>query len=387
MGGLEQQYVADAFATNWIAPLGPHVDGFEAELASYLGVKGAAALSAGTAAIHLGLKILGVKAGDTVFCSSFTFSASANPIVYEHATPVFIDSEPGSWNMSPAALERAFVDADREKKIPQAVVIVDLYGQSADMDALIGICDRYEVPVLEDSAEALGATYKGRKCGGHGHLSVFSFNGNKIITTSGGGSLVGNDVEALAKARFLATQARDCARHYQHTEIGYNYRMSNICAAIGRGQLTVLDERVCQRRDVFDRYAAEFADVPGLKFMPEAPFGRSTRWLTAATVDARRAGISNLDLMDALAEENIESRPVWKPLHLQPVFEGCRYYPHAEGEDVSASMFERGICLPSGSNLTEQNMDRIVACLAQALRSGRKPSFTPANVQRLPQDA
>lgn len=367
MCGLEQQFVGEAFSSNWIAPLGPHVNAFESELAEYLGVRSAAALSSGTAALHLGLKLLGVRAGDTVFCSSLTFAASANPILYERATPVFIDSEPESWNMSPTALETALRDADREKRLPQAVIVVDLYGQSANIGAITELCNRYEVPILEDAAESLGATYHDRKSGGHGHLSVFSFNGNKIITTSGGGALVGNDMEAVAKARFLATQARDPVRHYEHTEIGYNYRMSNVCAAIGRGQLTILDQRVQEKRNTFDFYASGLRDVPGLELMPESPHGRCSRWLTVATVDPQLAGASNIDIMDALAEDNIEARPVWKPMHLQPIHANRRYYPYARSEDVSAALFRDGICLPSGTNMSDEDLDRVLACILRLL--------------------
>lgn len=367
LGTLEREYVADAFDSNWIAPLGPHVNAFEEELAGYLGVRGAAALSSGTAAVHLGLKLLGVRPGDTVFCSSLTFAASANPIVYEGATPVFLDSEPESWNMSPAALARALAEADREGRLPRACVIVDLYGQSADIQPLMALCERYGVPVLEDSAEALGATYRGVKCGGHGHLSVLSFNGNKIITTSGGGALAGNDLEALSKARFWATQARDPAPHYQHSEIGYNYRMSNVCAAIGRGQLKVLDQRVEARRRVFARYAEALDGIPGLAFMPEAPFGRSNRWLTVATLDPDVTGLVPMDVINALAARNIEARPVWKPMHQQPVFAGCRYYPHGEDEDIASRLFATGLCLPSGSNLAPEDQDRVIETVRQTL--------------------
>jgi pyridoxal phosphate-dependent aminotransferase EpsN len=346
------------------------VDAFERELAAYAGVLGVAALSSGTAAVHLGLKMLGVGAGDAVFCSSLTFSASANPILYEKAVPVFIDSEPDSWNMSPAALERALKEADRAGRLPRAAVIVDLYGQSADLDPLLALCERYGVPVLEDAAEALGADYKGTKCGGRGHLSVFSFNGNKIITTSGGGALVGNDLEALEKSRFWATQARDPAPHFEHSEVGYNYRMSNICAGIGRGQLRVLDARVAARRKVFARYAAALADVPGLDFMPEARFGRSNRWLTTLTLDPKSAGAAPLEIIQTLADENIEARPVWKPLHAQPIFAGHAYYPHAEGESVSDRLFETGLCLPSGSNLSEEDQNRVIVAVRRALGAG-----------------
>ncbi len=367
MSGLEQEYIQEAFDTNWIAPLGPNVDAFEKELAEHVGIKGAAALSSGTAAIHLALKLVGVGHGDCVFCSSLTFAASANPIVYEGATPVFIDSEPESWNMSPAALERAFIDAAKKDRLPKAVIIVNLYGQSADMDSLLDICDRYEVPVIEDAAESLGATYKGKASGTFGKFGIYSFNGNKIITTSGGGMLVSDDLKALEKARFWATQARDPAPHYQHSEIGYNYRMSNILAGIGRGQLKVLDERVKARRAVFQRYYEAFGDVEGIEFMPEASYGRSNRWLTVLTVDAGKCGVTAQDIMNALAEGNIESRPVWKPLHLQPVFAGIDYYPHEVNMSVSDKLFATGLCLPSGSSLTAEDQQRVIDCIDRVL--------------------
>jgi len=368
MGGEEQHYIAEAFETNWIAPLGPNVEGFENELAEYVGAKGALALSSGTAAIHLALRLLDVGPGDTVFCSSLTFVASANPILYQGATPVFIDSEPKTWNMSPVALERAMQDAEIQGKLPKAVIIVNLYGQSADMEPLLAVCNRYGVPVVEDAAESLGATYKGRHSGTFGKFGIYSFNGNKIISTSGGGMLVSDDTEALEKARFWSTQARDQARHYQHSEMGYNYRMSNILAGIGRGQLRVLDERVKARRAVFDRYAAAFADEPGITFMPEAEEGFMTRWLTALTVDEKQTGVSAVQIVDALAEENIEARPVWKPLHLQPLFADCKYYPHAEYNSVSDELFANGLCLPSGSGLTEEDQERVIASVKRTLR-------------------
>ncbi|AMA71676.1 MULTISPECIES: DegT/DnrJ/EryC1/StrS family aminotransferase [Aneurinibacillus] len=368
MSGEEQHYIAEAFATNWIAPLGPNVEEFERELAEYVGAKGALALSSGTAAIHLGLRLLGVGPGDTVFCSSLTFVASANPILYQGATPVFIDSEPETWNMSPGALERALRDAEAEGALPKAVVIVNLYGQSADMEPLLALCEKYGIPVLEDAAESLGATYKGKKSGTFGAFGVYSFNGNKIISTSGGGMLVSDDTEALEKARFWSTQARDAARHYQHSELGYNYRMSNILAGVGRGQLRVLDERIQARRAVFDRYVNALADVPGFAFMPEAESGFATRWLTALTVDPAQTGVSAAEIVDVLAEENIEARPVWKPLHLQPLFTGCKYYPHAEGHSVSDELFHNGICLPSGSSLTEEEQERVIQGIKRALK-------------------
>lgn len=366
MTGREMTYIQDAFDSNWIAPLGPHVDAFEKEVAAYAGVKGALALSSGTAAMHLGLKLLDVGPGDVVFCSSLTFSASANPILYQGATPVFIDADRETWNMSPKALRRAFEDADRNGRLPKAVVVVDLYGQSADYDPILELCDSYGVPMLEDAAEALGATYKGKKCGTLGKLGVFSYNGNKIITTSGGGMLVSDDLALLAKARFWATQARDPAPHYQHSEIGYNYRMSNLLAAVGRAQLEVIEDRVAARRRVFETYRNALGEIPGVSFMPEAPFGRANRWLTVMLVDPQ-TGVTPADIMKALQEENIESRPVWKPMHLQPVFEEYAYFAHEEGSSVSDDLFANGICLPSGSSLTEEELGSISTLIKRLL--------------------
>ncbi|KAB7707373.1 aminotransferase class I/II-fold pyridoxal phosphate-dependent enzyme [Bacillus aerolatus] len=369
MSGREQKYINDAFETNWIAPLGPNVDGFEKELASYVGVKDAAAVSSGTAAIHLALRLLDVQAGDRVFCSSLTFVATANPILYQGAEPVFIDSEPETWNMSPDALEGAFVDSEQEGRLPKAVIVVNLYGQSAKMDELMAICDRYGVPVIEDAAESLGAEYKGKKSGTFGKFGVYSFNGNKIITTSGGGMLVSNEETALRKARFLATQARDPAPHYQHSEEGYNYRMSNILAGVGRAQLEVLDERVAARRAIFDRYVEALGGIEGLEFMPELEGTLHNRWLTTLTIDQGKLGLSPMDLIDALEEENIEARPVWKPLHLQPLFEGVKYYPHDTDRSVSDELFENGICLPSGSNMTAEQQERVIAKIINVVNS------------------
>lgn len=360
MGQEEQQWVQQAFATNWIAPLGPNVDVFEKEIAGYVGASGALALSSGTAAIHLALRLLGVGAGDTVFCSSLTFVASVNPVVYQGAEPVFIDSEPESWNMSPQALDRALSEAKRAGKLPKAVVVVNLYGQSADMDPLLDLCDQYGVPVIEDAAESLGATYKGRASGTLGRFGVYSFNGNKIITTSGGGMLVSDDLEALEKARYWATQARDPAPHYEHSEVGFNYRMSNVLAGIGIGQLHMLPERIETRRAIFAAYAEALGSMEGVEFMPEASFGSATRWLTTLTVDPQVARTTSGDIIRALAEANIESRPVWKPMHLQPLFQGCAYYPHQEGHSVSDRLFEQGICLPSGSSLTETEQAKVI---------------------------
>lgn len=361
--GYEQQFIKEAFDTNWIAPLGPHVDALEKELAAYAGVAGGAALSSGTAALHLALKLCDIKRGDLVFCSSFTFSASANPIIYEGGVPVFIDSEPQSWNMSPQALRRAMAQYSVENKLPKAVIVANLYGQSADMDSILEICNEYDVPVIEDAAESLGATYKGRKSGAFGKYGIYSFNGNKIITTSGGGMLVSNDVEGLAKARFWATQARDAAPWYQHSEIGYNYRMSNIVAGIGRGQLKVLEQRVSQRRAVFERYYSAFMDVPGILFMPEAAYGISNRWLTCITIDSKVVERGFMDVLNKLAEHNIETRPLWKPMHLQPVFSGADYFEHEQGNDVCAGLFSKGLCLPSGSNLSFADQDRVIELL------------------------
>ncbi|MCZ8532006.1 aminotransferase class I/II-fold pyridoxal phosphate-dependent enzyme [Psychrobacillus psychrodurans] len=367
MGGGEQKYINEAFETNWIAPLGTNVDGFENELAEYVGIQGAAAVSAGTAAIDLALNLLGVGAGDTVFCSSLTFIASANPIVYRGAKPVFIDSEWDTWNMSPQALERAFEDSASEGKLPKAVIIVNLYGQSAKMDELMEICNRYDVAVVEDAAESLGSTYKGKKSGTFGKYGIYSFNGNKIITTSGGGMLVSDDLEALKHARFLATQARDTAKHYQHSVIGYNYRLSNVLAGIGRGQLEVLDERVAQKRAIFERYLEVLSKVDGVSLMPELEDTFSNRWLSALQLDPEKVNISPYDLIDALNEENIEARPVWKPLHLQPVFEGCKFYAHGEDEVVSEILFERGICLPSDSKMTMEQQQEVIDVLIKNL--------------------
>lgn len=368
MTGREMTYIQDAFDSNWIAPLGPHVDAFEKETAEYVGCKGALALSSGTAALHLGLKLLGVGPGDVVFCSSLTFSATVNPVIYEGATPVFVDSDRETWNMSPQALKRAFKWAENQGKMPKAVIVADLYGQSADYGPILEICDGHDVPVLEDAAEALGAAWGEKKCGGVGKLGVLSFNGNKIITTSGGGMLLSDDTDLLAKARFWATQARDPAPHYQHSEIGYNYRLSNILAAIGRAQLEVIDQRVAARRGIFATYKNALGPISGISFMPEAPFGRANRWLTVMTVDPATE-VTPGAIMKALEAENIESRPVWKPMHLQPVFAPYPYFPHEEGGSVSDDLFARGLCLPSGSSLTEEELERVIPIILSVLRA------------------
>lgn len=363
LSGNEAKYIEEAVSTNWIAPLGPNVDAFEKELAEYVGASGAVAVSSGTAAIHLALSLLEVGKGDTVFCSSLTFVASANPILYQGAEPVFIDSEPDTWNMSPKALERAFKDAKLEGRLPKAVIVVNLYGQSAKMDELVAICNQHDVPIIEDAAESLGATYKGKPSGTFGDFGIYSFNGNKIITTSGGGMLVSDDLEALQRARFLATQARDVAPHYQHSTMGFNYRMSNVLAGIGRGQLEVLDERVQARRRVFSNYQQELGQLSGIYFMPELMDTMSNRWLTAITVDEREAGVSVKKILEIMTKENIEARPVWKPLHMQPLFKGVKYYSHSETYSVSEKLFETGICLPSGSSMTSDEIERVVECI------------------------
>ena len=371
MGGEELELVKEAFATNWIAPLGPHVNGFEEEFAACIGTSHAAALSSGTAALHLALRLLGVKAGDEVLCSTFTFSASANPIAYEGATPVFIDSENTSWNMDPGLLREELDACAARGRLPRAVIVVDLYGQSADYDPILEACARYDVPVIQDSAEALGATYKGRRVGTQGRCAVFSFNGNKIITTSGGGMLVSEDGQLVERARFLATQARDPAPHYQHSAIGFNYRMSNVLAGIGRGQLRVLPERVAARRANFHAYRAILGGVPGIEFMPVSPHGEPNHWLTCITIDPARFGATREDVRLALEAHNIEARPVWKPLHMQPVFAHCR----VRGGAVSEAAFERGLCLPSGSALTAAERGRICAIIFETAKS--KPGVPP----------
>jgi dTDP-4-amino-4,6-dideoxygalactose transaminase len=365
MGSSERDFVEEAFSTNWIAPLGPNVDGFEREVAELVGIKHAAALSSGTAAIHLGLILLGVGRGDKVFCSTLTFSASVNPIMYQGAEPVFIDSDDESWNMSPHALEKAFLAASSEGWMPKAVIVVNLYGQSADMDRLLALCNGYGVPVLEDAAESLGAAYKGKASGTFGKLGVYSFNGNKIITTSGGGMLISDDGDLIEKARFLATQARDPAPHYQHSQVGYNYRMSNVLAGIGRGQLKVLNERVEARRAVFYGYRDAFAHLSQVTWMPEPDWSYSTHWLSACIIDPA-IGISSQDLIKNLSLELIEARPLWKPMHLQPIFSRYRYFEHRRGS-VSERLFKQGICLPSGSNMSELQIDRIVSTIQKIL--------------------
>lgn len=363
MSGNELQYIKSAFESNWIAPLGPNVDAFEKEIAEKTGAKGAVAVSSGTAAIHLALSLLGVTEGDTVFCSTLTFVASANPILYQGANPVFIDSDPESWNMSPNALEKALRVSAFEGKLPKAVIVVDLYGQSARMNEIVYLCNEYGIPIIEDAAESLGSLYKGKASGTFGDYGIYSFNGNKIITTSGGGMLISNNMKALERAKYLATQAKDPAPHYQHSVAGFNYRMSNLLAGVGRSQLKVLDDRVRLRRKVFNMYFQALSDLPGVKFMKELEDTQSNRWLTTLTIDDRKAGITAKQILDALNKRNIEARPIWKPLHLQPLFKRAKYFMHDEGGSVSDKLFETGICLPSGSSLTEVEQHRVIRCI------------------------
>ncbi|ANE45409.1 pyridoxal phosphate-dependent aminotransferase [Paenibacillus swuensis] len=359
MSGYEEAFVQKAFATNWISTVGPQLNAFEQAVAEYAGAAGAVALNSGTSAIHLALRLADVQAGDTVFCSSLTFVASANPIVQLGATPVFIDSDPESWNMSIVALEEALYDAYRAGVLPKAVVVVNLYGQSADYDPILELCNRYGVSVIEDAAESLGAHYKGKASGTLGRYGIYSFNGNKIITTSGGGMLVSDRLEDLEKARFWATQAREQCLHYEHKESGYNYRMSNVLAGVGQGQLKVLDDRVARKREIFESYRQALGKLDGFIFMPECSYGRSTRWLTTLTIDPEACGLTALDFVHALAELHIESRPVWKPLHAQPLFEGCRYYRHGQ-TGTSDRLYHTGLCLPSGTGMTDADMERVI---------------------------
>jgi pyridoxal phosphate-dependent aminotransferase EpsN len=365
MGPDELRLVQETFASNWIAPLGPQVDAFEKEFARRAGTTHAAALSSGTAALHLAMRWLNLQPGDEVICSSLTFSASVNPVLYERATPVFVDSDTSTWNMDPALLAESVEDRIKRGKKPKAIVLVHLYGQSADLDPIAKICADHEIPLIEDAAEALGATYKGRAPGSFGLCGIHSFNGNKIITTSGGGMLVSNDENLIAKARFWATQARDPAPHYEHSEVGFNYRMSNVLAAIGRGQLRVLEARVDARRRNCAWYQEALADLPGVAFMPEADYGRCTRWLTCITIDSVMAGVDREQVRLALAAQNIEARPVWKPMHLQPIFSGTRCY----GGGVSERLFRDGLCLPSGSNLSNDDLERVAAAVRKCWRA------------------
>ena len=363
LDGDERDLVAEAFDSNWIAPLGPHVDAFEAEVATAVGVGHGAALSSGTAALHLAMILAGVEPEDEVLCSDLTFAATANAITYVGATPVFIDAAPSTWNLDPELLEEEL--RARGGRMPRAVIAVDLYGQCADYQRLEEICARHGVTLIEDAAESLGSTYRDRPAGSFGKLAVLSFNGNKIITTGGGGMLVSDDESLVSRARFLASQARDPAPHYEHSKIGFNYRLSNILAAIGRGQLRKLGQRVSARRANYAAYTAALSDLPGVEFMPEAAYGTSNRWLTCMTVTPEEFGASRDDIRLALEAQNIEARPVWKPMHLQPVFRDCR----SLGGAVGADLFTRGLCLPSGSSLTESDLARVVDIVRGCCRS------------------
>lgn len=364
MGGEEIDYINEAFDSNWIAPLGPNVSGFEQDLKTYLNHKRyVAALSSGTAAIHLGLILLGVEAGDEVICQSMTFSASANPIAYLGATPVFVDSEMETWNMSPQFLEEAINSRLRLGKRPKAIIPVHLYGMHANMDEILRIANKFEIPVLEDAAEALGSSLNGQSCGTFGEIACLSFNGNKIITTSGGGALVAKNREIAEKAVFLATQARDLAPHYEHTNIGYNYRMSNICAGIGRGQMKVLENHIKIRRSNFHHYKTELSHIKEISFLEEPQGYKSNRWLSCAIIDPT-SGISQETIRSQLQARNIESRPLWKPMHLQPIFRTAPYY----GDNISEELFKKGICLPSGSNLTREDLDMVISIIRQIFK-------------------
>jgi dTDP-4-amino-4,6-dideoxygalactose transaminase len=360
MGGEEMKYINEAFDQNWIAPLGPNVDKFEQEIEQYLGVKHAAALSSGTAAIHLALIILGVEPGDEVLASSFTFSATVNPIVYQKATPILVDSEPNTWNMSPSLLESAIKDRIKKGKRPKAIIAVHLYGMPANIEKILEIGNKYEIPVIEDAAEALGSKFKGKSAGTFGDMGILSFNGNKIITTSGGGALVSDNEVNTTRARFLATQARDNAFYYQHTQIGYNYKLSNVSAGIGRGQMKVLDQRVLQRRQNYSFYYNNLHDFPGITFLEEpcnAYF--SNRWLTTIIVDPDKTGLTPGKFQGIFEKENIQVRPLWKPMHMQPVFSSCPAYLNGTSEDL----FSKGLCLPSGSNMSDEDRERVLRVL------------------------
>lgn len=357
MGGDEFNFVKEAFDTNWIAPLGPHVNGFEQDLQEFTGAKHAAALSSGTAALHLALIMLGIGPGDEVICQSFTFSATANPIVYQGAIPIFIDSEEDTWNMCPILLEEAIKDRIAKGKKPKAIVPVHLYGMPAKMERIQALAKQYDIPLIEDAAEALGSTINGKSAGTFGLMGILSFNGNKIITTSGGGALISDNKELIDQSRFLATQARDAAPHYQHSQIGYNYRMSNVCAGIGRGQMLVLKKHVDLRRKVYSTYIDQLSALPGIKFVAEPEGYFSNRWLSTILVNPEESnGITREDIRLALEKENIESRPLWKPMHLQPVFEKYPSYTN----NVSEQLFNHGLCLPSGSNLTVDDVQRVI---------------------------
>lgn len=360
IGNLELEFIKTAFNNNWIAPAGPQIKLFEQEFCKAVGASHGVALGSGTASLHLALILAGVQAGDEVFCSTLTFVATANPILYVGAKPVFIDSDYISWNMDPNLLAEALKQRARIGKLPKAVILVHLYGQSADIDPILATCNYYGIPLIEDAAESLGATYKGRSTGTFGHIGIYSFNGNKIITTSGGGMLISEDASLVARASFLATQARDPAPHYQHSNLGYNYRLSNVLAGIGRGQLRVLDQRVAARRFNYDRYQQSLGHLSGINFMPALRCSQGTRWLTSLTINADEFGVTRNEVRERLLAHQIESRPVWKPLHLQPLFSGCECI----GGAVAEKLFQEGLCLPSGSNMTETDINRVISVVS-----------------------
>ncbi len=365
MGGRELEFVREAFDSNYIAPLGPQVDAFEEEFARKVGAKYATALSSGTAALHLVLRYAGVAGGDEVICSTFTFVASANAIKYQHAQPVFIDSSFDSWDMDVELLQKELHRRAENGRLPKALMLVHLYGQPADLDPIMELCEKYDIFLIEDAAEALGAEYKGRMPGTFGRAGIFSFNGNKIITTSGGGMVVSDDINLIKKVNFWATQARDPEVYYQHSELGYNYRLSNILAAIGRGQLRVLDERVARKREIFARYLKGLGDLPGLEFMPEPGYGRATRWLTCVIIDPEIAGVDRNKVMQELEKHNIESRPTWKPMHLQPLY---RESPVVGGK-VAEELFAKGLCLPSGTGMSDDDLERVIKAVRECFKA------------------
>lgn len=367
LDGRERELLIEAFESNWITTLGPHVDAFEQEICQKIGIKHAVALASGTAALHLALLTLGVERRDEVLCSTLTFSASANAITYFGAKPIFIDSDRSTWNMDPALLAEE-LDACRKKgKLPKAVIVVDIYGQCADYDPIIETCAKYNIPIIEDAAEALGATYNGTFAGKFGVMGIFSFNGNKIVTTSGGGMLVSDNGKYISHAKFLSTQARDPAPHYQHSHIGYNYRLSNLLAAVGRGQLESLDQKVARKREINDFYRRSIGDLPGIEFMPEAPYGKSICWLTVILITPEEFGADRETVRLTLEAENIEARPIWKPMHMQPVFKDCR----VRGGAVSGDFFKRGLCLPSGTQMTKEDLERVVRVIRGCLQGSK----------------
>ncbi|MBC2195703.1 aminotransferase class I/II-fold pyridoxal phosphate-dependent enzyme [Listeria booriae] len=364
MSGAEQSYIDKAFATNWIAPLGPNVNQFERDLAAYNGVEAVAATSTGTAAIHLALKLLHVQPGDTIFCSTFTFIASINPALYEKAVPVFIDAEKDTWGMSPKALQRALEDAAQKGQLPKAIIIVHIYGQSVKMDEIMALANQYNIPVIEDAAEALGSTYKGKKLGTFGEFGIYSFNGNKIITTSGGGALVSNKESAINHARFLSTQAKEQREYYHHVEVGYNYRLSNILAGIGIAQLQVLEERIAKKRAIFDHYEKGFRDISNITMMPELADTKSNRWLTTLLIQ----DADPIEIMKQLTNKGIEARLLWKPLHCQPIFKDNPFYEHQKGtKSVAEELFAQGLCLPSGTQMTEEQQNYVITTMREIL--------------------